>query len=87
MKAKKLPHLKHIVRLGAEKTPGMLNFDDVAGAGGNAERMKLAELGPKLQFDDAINIQFTSGTTGHPEGRDAQPPQHPEQRLLRRPRG
>ena len=68
VKAKKLPHLRHIVRLGAEKTPGMLNFDDVAGAGGNAERMKLADLGPKLQFDDAINIQFTSGTTGHPKG-------------------
>ena len=68
VKAKKLPHLKHIVRLGAEKTPGMLNFDDVATAGGNAERVKLAELGPKLQFDDAINIQFTSGTTGHPKG-------------------
>ena len=30
VKAGKLPHLKHIVRLGAEKTPGMLNFDDVA---------------------------------------------------------
>jgi fatty-acyl-CoA synthase len=68
VKAKKLPHLKHIVRLGAEKTPGMLNFDDVATAGGNAEKMKLADLGPKLQFDDAINIQFTSGTTGHPKG-------------------
>src|SRR5882757_2802084 len=68
VKAKKLPHLKHIVRLGSEKTPGMLNFDDVAGAGGNADRMKLADLGPKLQFDDAINIQFTSGTTGHPKG-------------------
>jgi fatty-acyl-CoA synthase len=67
-KAGKLPHLKHVIRLGAEKTPGMLNFDDVAKAGGNAERMKLAELGPKLQFDDAINIQFTSGTTGHPKG-------------------
>ncbi len=68
VKAKKLPHLKHIVRLGTEKTPGMLNFDDVATAGGNAERMKLADLGLKLQFDDAINIQFTSGTTGHPKG-------------------
>jgi len=68
MKAGKLPHLKHVVRLGPEKTPGMLNFDDVAQAGGNAEKMKLAELAPRLQFDDAINIQFTSGTTGHPKG-------------------
>jgi fatty-acyl-CoA synthase len=68
VKAGKLPHLRHVVRLGAEKTPGMMNFDDVANAGGNAEKMKLAELGSKLQFDDAINIQFTSGTTGHPKG-------------------
>ena len=68
VKAGKLPLLKHIIRLGREKTPGMLNFDDIATAGGNAEKMKLADLGPKLQFDDAINIQFTSGTTGHPKG-------------------
>jgi fatty-acyl-CoA synthase len=68
VKDRKLPHLKHIVRLGKDKTPGMLNFDDVATAGGNAERVKIAELGPKLQFDDAINIQFTSGTTGFPKG-------------------
>jgi fatty-acyl-CoA synthase len=68
VKAGKLPLLRHIVRLGAEKTPGMLNFDDVATAGGNAEKMRLAELAPRLQFDDAINIQFTSGTTGHPKG-------------------
>ncbi|TAJ98146.1 MAG: AMP-binding protein [Reyranella sp.] len=68
VKAKKLPHLKHVVRLGADKTPGMLNFDDVATAGGNAEKMRIAELAPKLQFDDAINIQFTSGTTGFPKG-------------------
>ncbi len=65
---KKLPHLRHIVRLGGEKTPGMLNFDDVARAGGNAEKTALADLGPKLQFDDPINIQFTSGTTGFPKG-------------------
>jgi fatty-acyl-CoA synthase len=68
VKGKKLPHLKHIVRLGTEKTPGMLNFDDLAKAGGNAEKAKLADLGPRLQFDDPINIQFTSGTTGFPKG-------------------
>lgn len=68
LKANKLPHLKHVIRLGTGKTPGMLNFDDVARAGGNAEKARLAELGPKLQFDDAINIQFTSGTTGFPKG-------------------
>jgi fatty-acyl-CoA synthase len=68
VKANKLPHLKHLIRLGSQKTPGMLNFDDVATAGGNAEKARLAELGPKLQFDDAINIQFTSGTTGFPKG-------------------
>src|SRR5476649_934412 len=68
VKAKKLPRLKHVIRLGTDKTPGMLNFDEVAKAGGNAEKVRLAEIGPKLQFDDAINIQFTSGTTGHPKG-------------------
>ena len=46
----------------------MLNFEDVAKAGGNAEKVELPESGPKLQFDDAINIQYTSGTTGYPKG-------------------
>ncbi|MBX3503405.1 MAG: AMP-binding protein [Alphaproteobacteria bacterium] len=68
VREKKLPHLKHIVRLGGEKTPGMLNFDDIAVAGGNAEKAALADIGPTLQFDDPINIQFTSGTTGFPKG-------------------
>ncbi len=66
--AKALPHLKIVVRLGDERTPGMLNFADVARGGGDAERARLAELATTLQFDDPINIQFTSGTTGFPKG-------------------
>src|SRR6185436_2286597 len=66
--AAKIPELRTVIRLGAERTPGMLNFDEVATSGGDAERARLAELADILQFDDPINIQFTSGTTGYPKG-------------------
>ncbi len=66
--SKSLPKLEIVVRLGVEKTPGMLNFDDIAVPASDADRKALAEFDAKLQFDDAINIQFTSGTTGMPKG-------------------
>jgi fatty-acyl-CoA synthase len=66
--SKSLPALEIVIRLGAEKTPGMLNFDKVASPAGADERKALAAFGATLQFDDPINIQFTSGTTGAPKG-------------------
>jgi fatty-acyl-CoA synthase len=68
LRAAALPELRAVVRLGEARTPGMLNFDELAARGGDAERARLAELAASLQFDDPINIQFTSGTTGHPKG-------------------
>ena len=36
--------------------------------GGDRHREALAALTKTLQFDDPVNIQFTSGTTGSPKG-------------------
>lgn len=68
LKAGKLPHLRTVVRMGAEKTEGMLNFGAVCRLGGEDEARRLQALQVVLKPDDAINIQFTSGTTGNPKG-------------------
>ena len=66
--SERLPSLKTVIRLGEEKTPGMLNFDDVPKLARAEHFHKLDLLASDLQFDDPINIQFTSGTTGNPKG-------------------
>ncbi|HEX6443041.1 MAG TPA: AMP-binding protein, partial [Stellaceae bacterium] len=64
----RLPVLRLAIGIGAESVPGMLRFDDVPGHAAAAEHERLAALADQLQFDDPINIQFTSGTTGFPKG-------------------
>ena len=64
----RLPHLRSIIRLGEEKTPGMLNYDAVLHLAGPAQRERLAGISAGLDPDEPINIQFTSGTTGLPKG-------------------
>ena len=66
--AAKFPQLRWVIRLGEQATPGMLSFDALPGKTSPGEQEELAALGATLQFDDPVNIQFTSGTTGLPKG-------------------
>jgi fatty-acyl-CoA synthase len=63
-----LPELRWVVRLGEERSPGMLNLGDLTVVAGAHELAALQAIGAGLQFDAPTNIQFTSGTTGRPKG-------------------
>ncbi|MGC1410149.1 MAG: AMP-binding protein [Acetobacteraceae bacterium] len=66
--AAKLPSLRSVIQIGPDTVPGAIPFANVYELGGAAERARSAELADILQFDEPINIQFTSGTTGLPKG-------------------
>ncbi|XP_052794275.1 medium-chain acyl-CoA ligase ACSF2, mitochondrial-like [Mya arenaria] len=63
-----LPSLKHVIMMGDDDHPGTWKFSDVMSAGSDEQRRSIVDLQDRLQFDEAINIQFTSGTTGFPKG-------------------
>jgi fatty-acyl-CoA synthase len=65
--AKRLPTLRSVIQIGGDDS-GTFAFDKIARHGRDADHRRLQELAPLLQFDDPINIQFTSGTTGLPKG-------------------
>ena len=64
----RLPHLKRAILIGDAVVPGFLPFAAIARTATAESEATLAAITPALQFDDPINIQFTSGTTGFPKG-------------------
>lgn len=67
IKSARLPDLRSIIVLDSRQ-PGMFHFEDVMQAGSSQFTQQLQDLQKQLLFDDPINIQFTSGTTGYPKG-------------------
>src|SRR5215510_9400451 len=66
--AARLPALRTTISLADTPLPGIVRFADVPAIAAPVHFRHLAELASVLQFDDPINIQFTSGTTGFPKG-------------------
>ena len=65
----RLPALQIVIRMGSEASPGMLGFGAVMERGRiSFDAAALDAACAALSCLDAINIQFTSGTTGHPKG-------------------
>jgi fatty-acyl-CoA synthase len=68
LSARRIPGLRHIVRLSDEAAPGMWTWADVLRRADETAPERLAERQADQEFDDPINIQYTSGTTGNPKG-------------------
>jgi fatty-acyl-CoA synthase len=56
------PGLEDVVYVGEQ------SWRDLAERGGDVDHHRLAQREAQLAFDDPINIQYTSGTTGFPKG-------------------
>jgi fatty-acyl-CoA synthase len=63
-----LPDLTTLIFLGNGPVPGTMSWSDFVSAGESVPVSELRRRESELAIDDAVNIQYTSGTTGRPKG-------------------
>jgi fatty-acyl-CoA synthase len=66
--SEKFPFLKNVIFMGAIPYNGMFTWDELMKRADEITMDEVADRGENLTFDDPINIQYTSGTTGFPKG-------------------
>lgn len=68
LSSERLPHLKFVIKIDDQQHTGIYRFSDLLTTPTSEQLEQLKQLARQLQFDETINIQFTSGTTGNPKG-------------------
>jgi fatty-acyl-CoA synthase len=66
--SEKFPHLRRLLFLGDAPKLGFCTWSEVLTWSEPVTPAALADRQASLDFDDVINIQYTSGTTGFPKG-------------------
>lgn len=68
LQAEKVPQLRTVIRLADDEKQGMIAWNDFLELSKNSSDEALKTRQNNLSADEAINIQYTSGTTGFPKG-------------------
>ncbi|MEX1158743.1 MAG: AMP-binding protein [Thermomicrobiales bacterium] len=68
LKSARLPELRCAIAFGEQEVAGAFHWNSVLARGEAIEADELSAIQAEQQFDDPINIQYTSGTTGFPKG-------------------
>ena len=67
LEAAKLPQLRSVIQLGSSDVAGMFSLQAVLERADSGTLRALDRIAEQTDFDEPINIQFTSGTTGAPK--------------------
>lgn len=66
---KDIPSLKMIIHNSSNDYDGMLRYEDILATSITKNEIEtLGQMTNSTKCDDPVNLQFTSGTTGHPKG-------------------
>ncbi|WP_434580599.1 AMP-binding protein [Pseudomonas sp. Z5-35] len=68
LRSEQLPDLRGVISLDPQPPSGFLPWSQLQALAASVSAQQLAECEASLHYDQAVNIQYTSGTTGFPKG-------------------